>query len=67
MTLRDLIGRIVRSSPSDWNKIRGRPSYRDKFTLHETGGGDRFWLKVQHSDAVAAYKLDLSITMAWGL
>jgi hypothetical protein len=68
MTLRDLVGCIVRSSPSDWNKIRGHPSYRDKFALHDPGsGGDRFWLKVQHPDAVAAYKADLSITMAWGL
>lgn len=42
MTLRELVTCIVWSSPGDWNKIRGHPSYRDKFTLHETGGGDRF-------------------------
>jgi hypothetical protein len=67
MTLRDLVTCIVWSSPGDWNKIRGHPSYRDKFTLHETSGGDRFGFQVQHPDAVAAYKPDLSITMAWGL
>ena len=42
MTLQDLVGRIVWSSPNDWNKIRGHPSYREKFTLHQAGGGDRF-------------------------
>ena len=67
MTLQDLVGRIVWSSPNDWNKIRGHPSYREKFTLHQASGGDRFGFQVQHPDAVAAYKPDLSITMAWGL
>ena len=65
MTLQELIERIKMSSPGDWHKIGGFPSYRDKFTLHSNA--DSRWVEVEPHDVVAVYKPDVSITMAWGL
>lgn len=65
MTLQELMQRIVMSSPGDWHRIGGFPSYRDKFTLHSSA--DSRWVEVEPHDAVAAYKPDVSITMAWGI
>jgi hypothetical protein len=72
MTLIDIIDVITRSDTKEWNHIScwgafSAPSYRDKFEFYETFNGSE---NVLHHDAhsdTAAYKDDLSITIAWGL
>jgi hypothetical protein len=67
MTLDELLETVARSNRSDWRMescwgARSGPSYRDHFSE----GLDGEVVVDSHSN-IAAYKPDLSITIAWGL
>lgn len=71
MTLQELFTTILRSNVDDWNVIAcggvtGGPSYRSRLWFH-VSDGMRMSLEEESHQSVAAYKPDLSITMAWGL
>jgi hypothetical protein len=72
MTLAELFTKILSSNPGDWNVIPcagggSGPSYGSKFTFADERDGQRFVLDEDSHSSVAAFRPDLSITMAWGL
>jgi hypothetical protein len=71
MTLKGLFTAILSSNVDDWNLIScagpgGGPSYRSRFWFIVRDGVQLTLEEASHQ-VVAAYKSDLSITMAWGL
>jgi hypothetical protein len=65
MTLQELIERIVMSQPGDWHVVAGHPTYRDE--LIENEGNGNHWISIVSHHTTAAFRPDVSITMAWGL
>lgn len=71
VTLRELFATILSSDADEWNFIpcggaEAGPSYRSRLRF-EVRDGMRLTLEEESHLAVAVYKSDLSITMAWGL
>jgi hypothetical protein len=68
MTLDELYRTVTGSARDDWNVMIcggvAGPSYRDRFSQVEIGG--RIWLEYDSYGMVAAYRSDLSISLAWG-
>ena len=72
MTLNELIQEILQSESSDWNEIScwgsfTGPSYKDKFEFYNVYEGEPNILHVDSHHSIAAYKKNLSITLAYGL
>jgi hypothetical protein len=72
MTLKELIQTILKSDSSDWNEIScwgafSGPSYKDKFAFYNVYEGEPNILHVDSHHTIAAYKNNLSITLAYGL
>jgi hypothetical protein len=70
MTLAQLYKTVLSSNRTEWNVIScwgglSGPSYCDWFSQRQSK--DSVWLEHQGYPMVAAYRGDLSITMAWGL
>lgn len=63
MTLRELMDRIVESQPDDWHVVAGHPTYRDELMENEDGDGNQ-WISINSHHTTAAFKPDVSITMA---
>ncbi len=71
MTLNELFTAILSSSVDDWHFIAcggpgAGPSYRGRFSF-DVREGARLSVEEASHHAVAVYRSDLSITMAWGL
>jgi hypothetical protein len=72
MTFEEVIETITTSEPDEWWSeacwgANSGPSYHYQPEFWELIDGDTNVLKVNAHSNVAAYKLDVSITMAWGL
>lgn len=72
MNLADLLTTVVQSSSDDWNVIDcwgadSGPSYRNHFEFYETYGESTHIVKVDSHTTVAAFRPDLTVSLAWGL
>lgn len=72
MTLANLLQTILNSDFSDWNVIEasgglGGPSYKSRFSFENVYEGSANVLREDSHSIVAAYKNDLSISMAFGM
>jgi len=72
MTFNEFIQTFLNSSVNDWNKIPcwgydAGPSYKDQFNFCEVYNSEPNVLTHNEHSNIASYKLDLSISIAWGL
>ncbi len=72
MKLEELITTILNSNISDWNEIRcwgafSGPSYKDKLEFYNVRDGEPNILHVDSHHTIAAFKMDLSISIAHGI
>ena len=72
MTFDDYFSLILDSEPKDWEHTGcwgsgSGPSYKNMFTMWGSGGNKRTNIDIESHSAIATFKKDLNISLAWGI